>query len=337
VPLPGVYLLLVVLSVNLVAGGILRIRKDLTTMGVLVAHTGVLVMFAGALIESTYSQKGHTTMAEGTDVAEFESYYDWEIAVAKAAETGPVTEFVIPGERFMGLAAGELSVFNSPEIPFDVVVHDVLANCEPMPAASARPMWGKDGRPLAVGLPVDGMALVEDVRNKEAEADTAGVYVTVRTASGALFQGILWARERFPMSVDADGSRWTIGLSHRRWKLPFTVHLDQFHRELHPGTGMAKAFESDVTKIQNGVPQKVKISMNAPLRQDGCTLFQSGFMEPGTPGAGGRWWSIFSVVRNPADRVPLFACIVITVGLLLHFSQKLVRHVRTQTWRRTRS
>jgi hypothetical protein len=130
------------------------------------------------------------------------------------------------------------------------------------------------------------------------------------------------------MSALVDGRRFTVDLAHRRWPMPFSIRLEKFRREMHPGTGMAKAFESDVTKLQDGVEQKVKISMNAPLRQSGYTLFQSGFQEPSTPG--GRWRSTFSVVRNPADDVPLWSCVVITFGLCLHFAQKLVRHVRTQ-------
>jgi hypothetical protein len=84
--------------------------------------------------------------------------------------------------------------------------------------------------------------------------------------------------------------------------------------------------------VQDGVPQTVKISMNQPLRESGYTLYQSGFIEPDA--GGGRWWSTFSVVRNPADRVPLWSCLVIAAGLFLHFSQKLVRHVRRETVRR---
>jgi hypothetical protein len=135
-----------------------------------------------------------------------------------------------------------------------------------------------------------------------------------------------------------DGRRFMIDLSHRRWTMPFAIRLDDFRREMHPGTGMPKAFESDVTKTQAGVEQKIKISMNAPLREAGYTLFQSGFIEP-TPGdprpGSGKWWSTFSVVKNPADDVPLWSCVVITVGLCLHFVQKLVRHVRSQSrgWR----
>lgn len=322
VPLPGVYLLLVLLTINLVCGGIVRIRKSTTTMGVIVAHVGIIVMFAGSAIEYTYSQKGHSTLAEGDSTLEFQSYFEWEIAIAEARDAGPVEEHVIPGERFMHLAPGARATFTSPTMPFDLDVHDVHANCAP-------------GNPQAgTGPAVDGVALIELKRNKEAEADRAGVYVTVRPKSGgAPVEGILWAGERFPMSVEVDGRRWTLDFAHRRWQMPFEIRLEDFREQMHPGTGMAKSFESDVTKIENGAPQRVKISMNKPLREKGYTLYQSGFIAP-SEGGGGRWWSTFSVVRNPADDVPLWSCIVITAGLLLHFSQKLVRHMRTQAGRR---
>jgi hypothetical protein len=312
VPLPGVYLLLVLLFVNLVFGGIVRIRKDKTTWGVIVAHVGIVAMLVGAAVEFSCSQKGHATIAEGAKTAEFQSYYDWEIAVAQADVASP-TEHVIPGEKFARLASGESATFTSAALPFDLVVHDVAPNCAPRFSSAG----------------VDGVSLEPLARSKEAEQDAAGAYVTLRPKSGgAPVEGVLWARERAPMSAFVDGRRFTVELAHRRWPLPFSIRLEQFRREMHPGTGMAKAFESDVTKVQDGVEQKVKISMNAPLRQSGYTLFQSGFQEPTT--AGGRWWSTFSVVRNPADDVPLWSCVVITAGLCLHFAQKLVRHVRTQ-------
>ena len=135
------------------------------------------------------------------------------------------------------------------------------------------------------------------------------------------------------MSVRAGGERWTIGLSHRRWQMPFALRLDDFRRELHPGMSMAKAFESDVTKFQDGAEQSVRISMNKPLRRDGYTVFQSGFREPTRPGT--PWYSTFSVVRNPADDVPLWSCFVFTAGLLMHFSRRLVRHVRAGSGRRS--
>jgi hypothetical protein len=188
VPLPGVYLLLVLLAVNLVCGGLVRIRKSTTTMGVIVGHLGIILMFAGSAIEYSYSQKGHATLAEGNATDEFTSYYEWEIAIAEARETGAVEELVIPGEKFMHLAPGARSTFTSAALPFDLDVHDVHANCVPGAAGAGS------------GPAVDGFALVPMKRNKEAEADIAGAYVTVKPkAGGAPVEGLLWARERFPM------------------------------------------------------------------------------------------------------------------------------------------
>jgi hypothetical protein len=311
VPLPGVYLLLIVLFVNLVCGGIVRMRKDRTTWGVLVAHVGIVMLLAGSAVEYACSQKGHATVAEGAEAAEFQSYYEWEIAIGERRDDGRVAEHVIPGERFMHLAKGERARFTNDALPFDLVVHDPSPNCAPR----------EDDK---------GVTLVDLPRSTDAERDEAGAFVVVepKAAGAQPTAGVVWSRERGPMSVDVAGRRFTIGLSHRRWPLPFSVRLDEFRRQMHPGTGMAKAFESDVTKLAGGVPQRVTISMNQPLRQSGYTLYQSGFREPST--SGGRWWSTFSVVRNPADQVPLWASIVMTAGLLLHFTQKLLRHVRRQ-------
>jgi hypothetical protein len=76
--------------------------------------------------------------------------------------------------------------------------------------------------------------------------------------------------------------------------------------------------------------------MNEPLRHRGYTFYQSGWgpegSEEGTPR-----WSTFSVVRNPADRVPLIGCVVIAAGLLFHFGRKLVLHIGRMSEARARS
>lgn len=322
IPLPGVYLLLVLLAVNLIVGGIVRLRKDATTWGILVTHLGILMMLAGSAIEFSFSQKGQATIAEGSTTSEFQSYYEWEIAIARAQDAGPVAEHVIPGSGFMHLAPGNTARFTSPDLPFDLVVNEVYANCLPASAGAG------------AGRSVDGIALLAQPGNKEAELDIAGAHVTVLPKQGgASVDGLLFGREEYPMSVRVGDERWTLELSHRRWQMPFALRLDDFRRELHPGTGMAKAFESDVTKFQDGAEQGIRISMNKPLRKNGYTVFQSGFREPMRQGD--PWWSTFSIVRNPADNVPLWSCFVFTAGLLMHFTRRLVRHVRGESGRRS--
>ena len=66
--------------------------------------------------------------------------------------------------------------------------------------------------------------------------------------------------------------------------------------------------------------------MNEPLRHEGYTLYQSSWGKTKT----GAVYSDFSVVRNPSDRIPRYACYVIGAGLLVHFGMKIGRHIQNQ-------
>ncbi len=322
VPLPGVYLLLVALSVNLVVGGMIRIRKSAATVGVLVTHVGVLMMLAGGLVEYHASTKGHMTLPEGAASDEVESFFEWEITVAEA---GSSSERVLPGERWIHLRRDATARFTSGDWPFDLDVGNVARNSEVRPAEARR-----DGEPVAMG----GLFLRTLPLDKEAERDVAGCYVRLAPKDGASpTEGILHGDQAAPLSVTVAGKTWLVDLHKRRWQVPFTIRLTDFRRELHPGTTMAASFESDVVKVEGGAEQPVRISMNRPLRHAGYTFFQSGFRELG----GGRFQSTFSVVRNPADAVPLYACLVMAAGLVLHFLRKLIRHVRDTAGRRAAS
>ena len=120
---------------------------------------------------------------------------------------------------------------------------------------------------------------------------------------------------------------------HLTWDLPFEVTLRDFQRKLHPRTGMASSFSSDITRLQAGVAQDVHISMNAPMRHGGYTFYQSGWGPQNAP-PGAKLFSTFSVGHNPTDQGPLVACIIIGIGLLWQFLRKLKLHIRAEVGRR---
>ena len=62
--LPGAYLLLSVLLVNLVVGGILRMRKRKATLGVLIAHLGIVLLLVGSYVEHSASDKGFVRLVD---------------------------------------------------------------------------------------------------------------------------------------------------------------------------------------------------------------------------------------------------------------------------------
>ncbi len=321
IPLPGAYLVMALLAVNLTLGGIVRARKRPAQWGILIGHAGILLLLAGAAVQYNYSVSGNLTLYEGEQSNEFESYYEWELAVADASGRGPYTEYLIPGSRFMDIGSGGTRTFNHAALPFDIVLEGVYRNCIPRPA-------GQAGQ--AAGRRVDGFTLVGMTLEKQAERNAAGAYVRIQPKNGEAIEAILWGYSPFPLTVELDGKLWTFDLRKKRFQMPFTVALDTFTHEMHPGTQMPKKFESGVRKIENGIEQAVTISMNAPLRHRGYTLYQASWGPPDAK-PGQRLFSVFAVVNSPADQWPLYATIVITAGLAVHFVRKLVVYLREQS------
>lgn len=319
--LPGAHLLIVLLTINLVCGGLLRVRKGWTQLGVLIAHVGILVLIIGGFVTFRYSLNGHMTLYEQESSNEFVSHHEWEIAITEAVKQGEAKQLIIPGDQFTSLSSHDTISFHSEALPFTVSLSAFEPNCvvRPVdPSASA----GRKG--------VDGHVLRPIPLEPQDERNMAGIYATIERPD-AVSQAILWGASG-PVSVNADGASWNVELRKRRWQLPFTITLDKFTRELHPRTNMPRVFMSEVTKTENGTSQKIKIAMNEPLRYKRYTFFQASWGPEGA-GPGDRLFSSFAVVRNRADQFPLYACIIITFGLTLHFVTRLIRYLRAESKR----
>jgi hypothetical protein len=316
IPLPGGYLVMILTFVNLFWGAVVRFRWSLSRVGILVAHIGILLLLGGSFVSYVYSESGHMALYENESSDEFEASYEWEIGVGEAAAAGPATEYIIRESDFDRLSGGRARTFKFSGLPFDLKVSGYLPNAAPETGAGS----GLRAAGRLTALPMD----------REQEQNMAGATVTlVDTQAGATHEAQLWAGNSAPTIVEAGGKRWNLALRKHRWKLPFSIRLDQFSRELHPRTNMASKFSSFVTKTEDGLSQQVRITMNEPLRHRGYTFYQSSW-GPQNGGPDARLYSVFSVVRNPADQVPLYSCLITTVGLILHFMQRLLAYLRKE-------
>ena len=323
IPLIGATPLLGLLTLNLLLGGILRMRKNGRTLGILITHLGVVLMIAAGLVKLTMSEDGHLQVYEGEWSTEYVSYYDWEVVVHPLTEQGELREHVIAHKDLVDLVEGRSASFRDPGLPFVLELSNFVPHCSPMPKG---PMWE------AASPVIEGWALRSFPPEKETERNIAGLVARVKDASGETrAEGLLWGYiASMPWTFEWEGQTWVVKLRHESYPMPFRLRLDDFRHERHPGMSMAKAFESDVTIFEGGEPQAVLISMNQPLRTGGLVVFQSGFGPQNAP-PGARMFSDFSVVRNPSDHWPLYSCIVIGIGLLLAFVRKLAGYVRAQS------
>jgi cytochrome c biogenesis protein ResB len=305
------------LFVNLVVGGIVRLRRTWTRAGVLVVHLGIALMLAAGFVKLRFSDDGRIVLHEGESADWFESYYEWEIAISRQAGDGQIEEHVVPWSELSRLRPDTRGVFTSAALPFELRVSHFERSAQPV----------RKGPMFSVDVPVvDGWFVRTTERAKEAERDLPACYATVRFRdSGTEQSGILWGAAMHPWAVSSGGATWFLDLRRRRWPLPFEIRLEDFRKEDHPRLDMARSFESDVTMTEAGAAREVRIWMNNPLRHAGYILFQSSYSQDERGEI-----SIFSVVRNPSDHWPLYSCIVIAIGLLLHFSRRLVRYVRSE-------
>jgi hypothetical protein len=195
-----------------------------------------------------------------------------------------------------------------------------MRNCRVMPK----------GPLFEVGVPViDGAFLSELALEKEAEQNVPGLYATAIGRDGTRTTGIVSGESNLPLTATFDGRTYGLSLRRQKFPMPFAVRLDKFTKEDHPRMAMAKEFASDVTVTGPNSTRALKISMNQPLRDKGLVLYQASW-GPSNARPGDRLFSTLAVVSNPSDQWPLWSCLVIAAGMLLHFSRKLVRHVRLE-------
>jgi len=321
IPLPGAMLVMAVLFVNLILGGIVRIRKGAATAGIMVTHVGILLLLAAGYVKAYHAVDGHTTLYEGQASNTFDSYNRWEVAIIEKLDGGRVRETVAPQEDFErheDLAPAQLV---SDELPFTVELWYYAPNARVLPKG---PM-AKTNMPVIEGFFIDPLPI-----EMQHEQNVAAVCVAVTDKAGGKRQeSILYGLSRQPWSFEVGDKTWGLELRREQYEMPFTVALDDFTKEDYPRLNMPKAFSSDVTVLADGSKRPVKISMNEPLRKDGLVLYQASW-GPSNARPGDPLFSTLAVVRNPADQYPLYACIVIAVGLVLHFSRKLGKHIRSQ-------
>lgn len=342
IPLPGAYPVMGLLFVNLIVGGLLRLRWTLRNTGVLIVHVGIALLLLAGFVKLEYSYSGHLALYEspgdGGQVAQrvhesstFVSFHDYELALLRDdGET--ITERVVPEAALLPAHEGVVTL-GAPDLPFTVQVHHWQDNCRPLPKG---PMFTSPTPVIDQGDGGPGVFLQPEKPNKQREANTAGCYVTVVVDGGKRIEGILHGAElrpfdgrRFPFTFAVDGRRYGLDLRRVVYDLPFAVRLDRFVKRDHPGTATPADFRSFVTVKEDGRERAAQIYMNTPLRKSGFVLYQTNWGPQ--QGGGPPWYSVFEVADNPSDVWPAVACGVIAIGLLLHFVMKLWRFLGSST------
>lgn len=321
IPLPGGYWMCALLLLNLTLGGMIRIRKGWKHYGNLISHFGIILMLVGAGVTYHFSERGNMAVGEGESSNVAEDYFEYVVEIAEIKDGKPTNIHVIRGKDIDDLEETQ-RLFRLPQMPFDLELGGYLKNAVPVSVAERAPDRQQ--------LKADGYFLMEKPKTavaEPAEQYTAGAYARIVSRDGQKSDPFILAGASFhPFSHRQDDRVFTIDMRKRLWPMPFTVKLDKFTAAFHPGTMMASKFVSEVTRVENGGEAKVTIQMNEPMRYEGLTFFQASYGPPGAQ-PGQKMYSVFEIVRNPADKWPEYSLWIVAFGMAVTFLIKLASFV----------
>ncbi len=304
-PLPGGYLLITLIFINILCGALIRAPKHLRRPGLLIAHTGVLLLGVWGFVTFHYSLTGYVDLEEGESASTFKDYLDWELRITELGNPGtPARQYVVHHRDFDSARPEKPISLEHPQLPFSVTIYRWLPNAAPVPDS------GPDS--------VDGVTLVPCPTAAEPSGNLPGLILSA--ANAAPEKGLVWAGQRAPLVLTAGERQYRLDLAPREWPLPFSIKLLKFRHETHPGTAMPSHFSSRVEVREGDATREVEIRMNEPLRHRNHTLYQASW-GPQNAEPGAQLYSVLSVSRNPAGEWALYASLIITAGLLIHYGQ----------------
>jgi ResB-like family len=303
IPFPGAQLILWVFFVNLICMMILTFKKHFqwVNSGLLITHLGLILYFIAAFMIFHVSKESNIHLAEGEGTNVSTSYQDWELAYWK--DDG--RERQVAAFDTEGFKHGFRIPFENKD--FALTVNDFYSNSDALndPAAKKDPAI----------LNASGITLLTSKPNvKEKEQNIAGASFDLRFDNKS-YTLILYGAESQSTTVNIAGKNYNFILRHKRFPLPFTIRLDHFKAEFHPGTELAKSYESLVTVTTGTLERQVRIYMNNPLRYKDYTVYQASYDTDNM----GKQSSTLAVVKNYARMMPYIACFAVFFGLALHF------------------
>src|SRR5205823_3167795 len=179
--------------------------------------------------------------------------------------------------------------------------------------------------PATAGAGLRMAAFEAPVGTSKSDVDAPSAYLTLRRkGSEAAIDTYLVSMWLRPQHVEIDGKRYDLELRFRREYLPFSLTLIEFRFDRYLGTEVAKNYSSRVRLVdpERGEDREVLIKMNDPFRYAGETFYQADFdkdTERGTE---------LQVVRNPGWLIPYISCVLVTLGMAVHFGLSLTNFLR---------
>ncbi|MFK7839473.1 MAG: cytochrome c biogenesis protein ResB [Bdellovibrionales bacterium] len=298
VPLPGGYIILGLLALNLTAKFLLKSEWSLKKSGIILSHLGTLVILIGGLITSIKAEERYIVLPEGAESAFAYHYTNRNFMIFKDEQ------------EIARLPYKTINQWDFSALPFDIRILQTCDNCKILKREESE-SYNKNRNYAGMAK---FMALKETAPLKEPEANLTGFELEIIGSDEGDGQYIAFDGMPKPIEFQSLGSTYTAIFGKDQAILPFSIYLKDFVKDDYQGTSMARNYHSDII-IKDGESEfETRIEMNKPLRYKGLTFFQSSFDNSEDIGE----ISILSVVQNDGWLFPYIGTIILGFGLLIH-------------------
>ncbi len=311
-PFPGGALVGLLLTINL-TGRTLELQRTWAKAGMWLVHSGLVILFAGEFVAGMMQVDTNLSIEVGQTVNYVQSYKNMELAVIDV--TDPTWDEVYSVPDNLLAKGGTVAI---PGTPLSLNVKRYFANAQLTTLAPGAPPS------LATAGVGTGVSVVEQpVVSADNEMNQASAFV--EPVAGGRSYGVWLTSVALgaPQSFTHEGRTYLLSMRLLRQYLPYAFTLKQFRHDVYPGTSIPKNFSSlvQVMNPSRNESREVLIYMNQPLRYEGKTFYQASFGKNDT-------LSVLSVVENPGWLLPYVSCVLVSLGLLVHFAIVLRRSLK---------
>lgn len=312
---PGGATVGLVLMLNLAAAQGQRLERTWKKAGIWIVHAGLILLFVGEFITGVFQVETQLAIEEGQTVNYVEAPRQQELAVIDV--TDPAWDVVHSVPESL-LADG--GVVPLPGTPVALRVRRYWENAQlAMPGPGFQPVANMG---VGAGVMVQALRPVHSDDRSNVPAAVIEPVAGGRSYGFWLVSGQLGAPQQFVH----EGRTYSLAMRPRRQYLPYSMTLKKFSHDVYEGTNIPKNFSSLVhlSNPGKGEARDVLIFMNQPLRYGGKAFYQASFGKNDT-------LSILQVVENPGWLLPYISCVLVGVGLMVHFGISLRRALRRRS------
>ena len=309
---PGGATVGLVLMVNLVAAQAIRLQATWSKAGLWLVHLGLILFVGGEFVSGMFQVESQMAIENGQTVNYIEGR-DPELVVIDVTDPAMDDVYAIRTDTLRD--EGTVTI---PGTPITLKVHQFAQNAQlrnRMPADPPSRATAGVGTAVTV-IPVPPVTA-------DNEVDQGAAFV--EPLAGGRSHGTWLVSQGLgaPQSFTHEGRTYQLAMRHRRQYLPYAVTLKKFSHDKYAGTEIPKNFSSlvQLANPRTGESRDVLISMNQPMRYDGKAFYQASFGKGDT-------LSILQVVENPGWLIPYVSCVLVAVGLIVHFTVSLRKSSR---------